>query len=98
MGLGGVKPRLGFIVRKPDQRLTDEHLIVDLDQHLRDHAHDGHRDLDRSRGGLDPSGGHRLPAFVVGGPSSRCASGVLLARSRSQHRQREHNDDCAEGG
>jgi hypothetical protein len=98
LGLGGCKPRPGFIVGEPDQRLTGKYLVVDLDQHLRDHVHDGRRDLDRSREGLNPAGGHRLPALVLRCLRSRRASRILRARSRRQRRQREYDDDCAEGG
>jgi hypothetical protein len=97
LGLGSCKPRPGSIVGEPDQRLTGKYLVVDLDQHLRDHIHDGRRDLDRSRGGLDPAGGHRLPALVIRSLSSSRASRILRARSRRQHSQRDHGN-CAEGG
>jgi hypothetical protein len=44
----------------------------------------------RSRGGLDPAGGHRLPALVIRSLSSSRASRILRARSRRQHSQRDY--------
>ena len=48
--------------------------------------------------GLDPAGGHRLPALVVRSLSLRRASRILRARSRRQRSQREYDGDCTERG
>ena len=52
--LRGAKSRPGFGIDQTNQRLTGKHGVVGPDQHLADHAHDGHGNPDHPRQSVRP--------------------------------------------